>query len=116
RITLERLDVAVSFKAPPRPVDYSLSLHDALPIFRRLGSRIADEAVGEPPARASSISAASKSRSLSGACPCRNGQRGPRRRFSNRSEEHTSELQSPYDLVCRLLPDKKTRSSCDQVV
>src|SRR5438094_1660278 len=26
-----------------------------------------------------------------------------------RSEEHTSELQSPYDLVCRLLLDKKTR-------
>src|SRR5437867_6973284 len=23
--------------------------------------------------------------------------------FMNRSEEHTSELQSPYDLVCRLL-------------
>src|SRR5207248_7138182 len=29
-----------------------------------------------------------------------------------RSEEHTSELQSPYDLVCRLLPEKKkTRHS-----
>src|SRR5437867_9218289 len=25
----------------------------------------------------------------------------------DRSEEHTSELQSPYDLVCRLLPEKK---------
>src|SRR5437867_5369054 len=24
-----------------------------------------------------------------------------------RSEEHTSELQSPYDLVCRLRPEKK---------
>src|SRR5437867_10149775 len=29
--------------------------------------------------------------------------RGPR------SEEHTSELQSPYDLVCRLLLEKKNR-------
>src|SRR5207248_5216636 len=27
--------------------------------------------------------------------------------FSARSEEHTSELQSPYDLVCRLLLEKK---------
>src|SRR5207248_5552566 len=27
--------------------------------------------------------------------------------FSFRSEEHTSELQSPYDLVCRLLLEKK---------
>src|SRR5437867_9510401 len=26
---------------------------------------------------------------------------------SKRSEEHTSELQSPYDLVCRLLLEKK---------
>src|SRR5207248_11215997 len=24
----------------------------------------------------------------------------------SRSEEHTSELQSPYDIVCRLLPEK----------
>src|SRR5437867_12034864 len=29
----------------------------------------------------------------------------------NRSEEHTSELQSPYDLVCRLLLEKKNRVS-----
>src|SRR5207248_10726423 len=31
-----------------------------------------------------------------------------RRRDAARSEEHTSELQSPYDLVCRLLLEKKT--------
>src|SRR5207248_3477419 len=29
------------------------------------------------------------------------------RSCSKRSEEHTSELQSPYDLVCRLLLEKK---------
>src|SRR5437867_5857986 len=29
------------------------------------------------------------------------------RRRVGRSEEHTSELQSPYDLVCRLLLEKK---------
>src|SRR5438094_8827692 len=28
-----------------------------------------------------------------------------------RSEEHTSELQSPYDLVCRLLLEKKKRTN-----
>src|SRR5437867_9459483 len=33
------------------------------------------------------------------------GRGGARR--DGRSEEHTSELQSPYDLVCRLLPGKK---------
>src|SRR5256885_13319350 len=30
--------------------------------------------------------------------------------FLHRSEEHTSELQSPCNLVCRLLLGKKTRS------
>src|SRR5438094_3810240 len=30
---------------------------------------------------------------------------------TSRSEEHTSELQSPYDLVCRLLLEKKKKSS-----
>src|SRR5207248_8917053 len=30
--------------------------------------------------------------------------------FENRSEEHTSELQSPYDLVCRLLLEKKKKN------
>src|SRR5207248_3369104 len=29
--------------------------------------------------------------------------------FPPRSEEHTSELQSPYDLVCRLLLEKKKK-------
>src|SRR6266516_7525525 len=28
-----------------------------------------------------------------------------------RSEEHTSELQSPYELVCRLLPEKNNESA-----
>src|SRR5207248_10792225 len=31
------------------------------------------------------------------------------RRLESRSEEHTSELQSPYDLVCRLLLEKKKK-------
>src|SRR5437867_7728223 len=31
----------------------------------------------------------------------------PSRLRGTRSEEHTSELQSPYDLVCRLLLEKK---------
>src|SRR5207248_9002025 len=37
------------------------------------------------------------------------GGREPRRAAADdqRSEEHTSELQSPYDLVCRLLLEKK---------
>src|SRR5437867_8066252 len=33
-----------------------------------------------------------------------------------RSEEHTSELQSPYDLVCRLLLEKKKKKKLNHVI
>src|SRR5207248_10608325 len=33
----------------------------------------------------------------------------------NRSEEHTSELQSPYDLVCRLLLEKKNKKTLQTI-
>src|SRR5207248_4076215 len=36
--------------------------------------------------------------------------RAPRFAWVARSEEHTSELQSPYDLVCRLLLEKKKKT------
>src|SRR5437867_7860121 len=32
-----------------------------------------------------------------------------------RSEEHTSELQSPYDLVCRLLLEKKKKTQQQRI-
>src|SRR5437867_12983906 len=35
------------------------------------------------------------------------GKNAGSRKAQIRSEEHTSELQSPYDLVCRLLLEKK---------
>src|SRR5262245_63313869 len=41
--------------------------------------------------------------------PSRNGSRRCGRRRRNRSEEHTSELQSLRHLVCRLLLEKKKR-------
>src|SRR5207248_7399219 len=33
-----------------------------------------------------------------------------------RSEEHTSELQSPYDLVCRLLLEKKKKKKKNKTI
>src|SRR5437867_5134351 len=33
-----------------------------------------------------------------------------------RSEEHTSELQSPYDLVCRLLLEKKNKTIIETIL
>src|SRR5947207_7529390 len=80
---------------------YTLSLHDALPISNLLAGQ------------------------LTGAAPARNGFIGgdrnarptyvfPNQRvvahwLATRSEEHTSELQSHSDLVCRLLLEKKNK-------
>src|SRR5436190_18636950 len=57
---------------------YTLSLHDALPIFdhRHAGAQLDHHEAGQ-------------------------------RHRGDRSEEHTSELQSHSDLVCRLLLEKK---------
>src|SRR5258708_19101719 len=70
---------------------YTLSLHDALPICRQ-GRVRSDQAGGE-----------------SGRTARRAARHGARRavRPDSRSEEHTSELQSPDHLVCRLLLEKK---------
>src|SRR5437868_10407833 len=42
------------------------------------------------------------------------GDRGWRAGREDRSEEHTSELQSRFDLVCRLLLEKKKKKSIRQ--
>src|SRR5690348_17731184 len=44
-----------------------------------------------------------------GPCSCRSRSRG-----ASRSEEHTSELQSPVHLVCRLLLEKKKKKKKKQ--
>src|SRR3989440_8291418 len=41
------------------------------------------------------------------------GKAGVRRLYIERSEEHTSELQSRSDLVCRLLLEKKKKTKLD---
>src|SRR5699024_12723856 len=81
---------------------YTLSLHDALPISNTMGPA---KAVAAPTNNAT-ISTASK-RTRPGLWPKLVAIVSPRAR---RSEEHTSELQSRFDLVCRLLLEKKKRT------
>src|SRR5438876_7722737 len=79
---------------------YTLSLHDALPI-------------------SSGAAAGEGGRPLYGAIDGTTGRASPAwRDFSfgeiyrvSRSEEHTSELQSPVHLVCRLLLEKKKKTN-----
>src|SRR5437867_12227896 len=71
---------------------YTLSLHDALPISTMRIPLVrgrefeATDRAGSPPVVI----------------------------LNERSEEHTSELQSPYDLVCRLLLEKKKKKKKKQ--
>src|SRR6202162_6693877 len=76
RYTVPILVFSFFFNDPATTEIYTLSLHDALPILAQL----------RKPARAYG-----------------NGNRCGYPPISDRSEEHTSELQSPLNLVCRLL-------------
>src|SRR5688572_31985857 len=74
---------------------YTLSLHDALPIFRRTG-----QSCRRPQwCRGPGLSA--RTQRHFARCLCSGA--------SARSEEHTSELQSQSNLVCRLLLEKKKK-------
>src|SRR5438874_8018238 len=82
------------FNVTATPGIYTLSLHDALPILLSVG---AAEAL--PRSTGPSVSnCRALTRSLNIAGPWS---------LPARSEEHTSELQSRRDLVCRLLLEKK---------
>src|SRR5699024_12577953 len=84
------------YTAPPTAALSTLSLHDALPILSAIFEAIA---------------------AFDHVRPAEPGE-FTRRAFENgkldlteaeRSEEHTSELQSRFDLVCRLLLEKKKK-------
>src|SRR5260370_26942455 len=93
-------------RRPPRSTLFPYTtLFRSKPLVRTSPSREvrgSDRCRGLTPRR--SQSRPEKSRRQS---PCRN--RTPRK--ASRSEEHTSELQSHLNLVCRLLLDKKTELS-----
>src|SRR5205823_11840207 len=102
------------FYAVAAPQIYTLSLHDALPIFR--SATFLSRPLFMWPQR---------SRSRGSWCPkpakrlpealCRLGpQRVPW--TPSRSEEHTSELQSLAYLVCRLLLEKKKKNNTTTIL
>src|SRR5690348_17954126 len=67
---------------------YTLSLHDALPISAGAVAGAVFTGLVDPDARGRGLGT---------------------RLLTHRSEEHTSELQSPVHLVCRLLLEKKKK-------
>src|SRR5690242_21311300 len=97
-LSLRALSCLFFFNDTPTTEIYTLSLHDALPIWR--GS--------------TASSGRSRATTPSSSCPSAGSPpaRSPRRCAacsSPRSEEHTSELQSHVNLVCRLLLEKKKK-------
>src|SRR5437867_8901528 len=78
----------------------TLSLHDALPIYQDQDHRGQE---GRPLRR-------QRPEGLDLARATLRPDDPARARSRPRSEEHTSELRSPYDLVCRLLLEKKNLS------
>src|SRR5256885_11814876 len=72
---------------------YTLSLHDALPISRSCCAPCRRRRASWSARRSRPSSAWASASTVS--------------TFAPRSEEHTSELQSPCNLVCRLLLEKK---------
>src|SRR5690606_42055178 len=92
-----RLSFLLSIDTAPTEI-YTLSLHDALPIYRRPGLQQVVSAQrrhlldhGGGPGTPTGDARMQSHQTLKG----------------HRSEEHTSELQSRENLVCRLLLEKK---------
>src|SRR5690606_41393943 len=93
----------LSSTAAPTSETYPLPLHDALPISPTSGTAAATPRAScpfRPAAQPLPVTIAPRSSS-----PPRTSAR------RNRSEEHTSELQSRENLVCRLLLEKKKQNT-----
>src|SRR5438094_8318231 len=85
------------FNDPATTEIYTLSLHDALPICELDAGRCHPGQLRAP------FGASRRERPSAEPAVVE----ADRHSHLSRSEEHTSELQSPYDLVCRLLLEKK---------
>src|SRR5437868_10784126 len=89
------------FNTTPTTEIYTLSLHDALPIFTNFFEKIVKK---ESPFTLGTVATSVRIFNL-------NRDEETEQVSSSRSEEHTSELQSRFDLVCRLLLEKKKQTT-----
>src|SRR5438034_5476448 len=89
------------FNYPATTEIYTLSLHDALPISKSSGAVMIryKEYWGNEPGQNDELLINGLNICAPALCPWE----------KERSEEHTSELQSHSDLVCRLLLEKKKK-------
>src|SRR5258708_33458435 len=90
--SLTSLSILFFFNDTATTEIYTLSLHDALPIYACRAARARRRGLGLDSRR--QTEGTDRARAAPG----------------SRSEEHTSELQSPDHLVCRLLLEKKKKA------
>src|SRR5438046_9013697 len=96
-LSLHTILLSFSFyKTPRTPYIYTLSLHDALPIWVRGAPELYARAEDPHYERSEA------------------DRRTAAARLLDRSEEHTSELQSLTNLVCRLLLEKKKKKKYNE--
>src|SRR5699024_11903314 len=105
---LRSLSLSPPFSCHPPAASefYTLSLHDALPICLRQAGQ--QHRQGDPH-RLRIRQPGREIQAPRGCRWCHAGEPG-----WSRSEEHTSELQSRFDLVCRLLLEKKKKTQRNQ--
>src|SRR5690606_41822640 len=107
--------VTFFFPCPSTTEISTLSLHDALPISAFAGHRFfrcpASHVIASTSRWLVGSSSAMMSQSCTSSAASATRRRCPPLRLSTgaRSEEHTSELQSRENLVCRLLLEKKKK-------
>src|SRR5205807_9809896 len=99
---------------PPTPMIYTLSLHDALPIYwRQHGPAVLVVSLLTTPYSWITDEVVLLPAILQGVLWLNRSKLKVRSQLVIilRSEEHTSELQSPCNLVCRLLLEKKNNTT-----
>src|SRR5699024_12393867 len=98
-----------SFTSPATTAISPLSLHDALPIYVPDARRRGPYHSNAPCCELCRIRKSVGTYRCGGRAVCMGRVSVPSRHgvYRCRSEEHTSELQSRFDLVCRLLLEKK---------
>src|SRR5689334_23692407 len=94
------------------PEIYTLSLHDALPISTDIRAHLIIHIIGADNRRSIIDVDVTQPRRIPIIPVGGRGRYFAARSALERSEEHTSELQSQFHLVCRLLPEKHKPARC----
>src|SRR5690606_40271941 len=112
-IAVSHCNLRPVFADTPTTEIYTLSLHDALPICaagRQSGCKLRHDRARHRPVRLATHLDFARARAM--ARPSGGRARCGCARY--RSEEHTSELQSRENLVCRLLLEKKKKRRSEE--